>query len=81
MKNLAYLQSLKGMNLLIWLERKSTSETINSYTIYNCYSDMTYSVLATTTHQYFIHISEPRKMRKIWNFSKSYIYEFLGIDF
>lgn len=60
MKNLAYLQSSKGMNLLIWLA-KSTSDNINSYTIYNCYSDMIYSVLATTAHQYFIHISENKK--------------------
>ena len=32
---------------------KSINESINSYTIYNCYSDITYSVLATTAHQVF----------------------------
>ena len=32
---------------------KSSSENINSYTIYNSYSDITYSVLATTAHQVF----------------------------
>ena len=81
MKNLAYLQSLKGMNLLIWLETKALMKVLTPTLFIIVTVILPTQFLLLLLIKYFIHISEARKMGKVWNFSKSYISEFLGIDF